>query len=310
MSLNTASTPSTSSPTGVDQGEATELTGLGPTARRKRRRKRLPIPALVSAGLMLLVAGFARLIIPFDPERVVGPANLPPGGEYFFGTDSTGMDVFSRTIAASQINVAMALTVTLVATVVGLLVGIVIGTNESQPGIVGLVGRGITRFMDLTDAIPPLVIGVVIVGLMGASMTSLSIALALIMMPSQARLTRAEVLKVRGDAYVEAALMGGLRSWRVTMKHVLPNSARPAIENASAIFGYSIIVLASLGFLGIGLNPPTPEWGYMISTGVSDVMLGGWWTTLFPALALMLAVIAAALMTGALTRLSRGAGAR
>jgi peptide/nickel transport system permease protein len=271
--------------------------------------RRLPLASVIPALVMLLIVAFARLIAPHDPEKVIGPADLAPSGSHFFGTDSTGMDVFSRTIAAAQIDITLAVLVTVISTVLGLLVGLVIGMNESRGSYSGLASRGASRTLDLTDAIPPLVIGVVVVGLMGASMVSLSIALALILMPNQARLTRAEVLKVRGDAYVEAGLMAGLRPWQVTVRHILPNSARPAIENCSNIFGYSIIVLASLGFLGIGLNPPTPEWGNMISSGVSDVMLGSWWPTFFPALFLMLAVIAAASITGALTRLSRGPAA-
>ncbi|MFT4262792.1 MAG: ABC transporter permease [Nocardioides sp.] len=272
--------------------------------------KQVPVVSLVSAALLIFFVVFGRALAPHDPERVVTGALLEPSREYWFGTDATGMDVFSRTLAGAQIDIALALAVTLVATVGGVLLGLMMGSNESRKGGIGFLSRGVTRFLDLTDAIPPLVIGVVIVGLMGATLVSLSIALAFIMMPNQARLTRAEVLKVRGDAYVEAGLIAGLRPIQVTLRHVLPNSIRPAIENCSTVFGYSIIVLASLGFLGVGLNPPTPEWGNMISSGVSGVMLGSWWPTFFPALALMLAVIAAASVAGLLTRLSRGPAAR
>jgi len=272
--------------------------------------RQVPLLSIVSAAALVFFLLFGGLLVPHDPEKVIAGALLPPSGDYWFGTDATGMDVFSRTVAGAQIDIALALAVTVVATVGGVLLGLLIGTSESRKGAVGMAGRGVTRFLDLTDAIPPLVIGVVIVGLMGATLMSLSIALAFIMMPVQARLTRAEVLKVRNDAYVEAGLIAGLRPLQVTLRHVLPNSVRPAIENCSTVFGYSVIVLASLGFLGVGLNPPTPEWGNMISSGVSGVMLGSWWPTFFPALALMLAVIAAASVAGLLTRLSRGPAAR
>lgn len=272
--------------------------------------RQVPKVSLFSAAALLFLVAFGGMLAPHDPEKVITGALQPPSSEYWFGTDATGMDVFSRTIAGAQIDIALALAVTLVSTVGGVLLGLLIGNSESRKGLVGAGGRGITRFLDLTDAVPPLVIGVVIVGLMGATLLSLSIALAFIMMPVQARLTRAEVLKVRSDAYVEAGLMAGLRPVQVTLRHVLPNSVRPAIENCSTVFGYSVIVLASLGFLGVGLNPPTPEWGNMISSGVSGVMLGSWWPTFFPALALMLAVVAAASVAGLLTRLSRGPAAR
>ncbi|MCF7549610.1 ABC transporter permease [Pseudonocardia sp. WMMC193] len=274
---------------------------------RPASRWRVWLPALPFALLALLTV-VARLVVPFDPETVVAPANLEPGGAHLFGTDATGMDVFSRTVAATQVNLVMAVLVTIMATAIGLALGLVLGMNEAAGGVRGLLGRGMNRFTDLTDAVPPLIVGVVVVGLFGPSIVSLSVALALILMPNQVRLTRAEVLKVRGDAYVDAARMAGLTPWQVMVRHVLPNSARPAIENSSNIFGVSIIVSASLGFLGVGLNPPTPEWGVMISTGMSDVMLGGWWTTLFPALALCVAVASAALLTGVITRLTRSPG--
>lgn len=280
---------------------------VAPATPRTSFRWRTWLPALPFALLVLLTV-VARWVVPFDPETVVAPANLEPGGAHLFGTDSTGMDVFSRTIAATQVNLVMAVLVTLMATAVGLVLGLVLGMNEAAGGARGLLGRGMNRFTDLTDAVPPLIVGVVVVGLFGPSLVSLSVALALILMPNQVRLTRAEVLKVRGDAYVDAARMAGLFPWQVMVRHVLPNSARPAIENGSNIFGVSIIVSASLGFLGVGLNPPTPEWGVMISNGISDVMLGGWWTTLFPALALCVAVSSAALLTGVITRLTRSPG--
>jgi peptide/nickel transport system permease protein len=277
------------------------------TPHRGASTRRTWLPAVPFAVLVLLTI-VARWVVPFDPETVVAPANLAPGGSHLFGTDSTGMDVFSRTIAATRVNLVMAVLVTLMATAVGLVLGLVLGMNEAAGGGRGLFGRGMTRFVDLTDAVPPLIVGVVVVGLFGPSLVSLSVALALILMPNQVRLTRAEVLKVRGEAYVDAARMAGLLPWQVMVRHVLPNSARPAIENSSNVFGVSVIVSASLGFLGIGLNPPTPEWGVMISNGISDVMLGGWWTTLFPALALCAAVSSAALLTGVITRLTRSPG--
>jgi peptide/nickel transport system permease protein len=257
--------------------------------------------------LLVLIAAFGVLLIPFDPERVVAASNLPPSADHWFGTDSTGMDVLSRTVAGARINLTMALIVTAVATSGGMVLGLVIGMNEAQRGPLGIVGRGASRAVDLSDAVPALIVGIVVVGLFGPSVASLSIALALILMPNQIRLTRAEVLKVRHDGYLNAARMAGLSEVRIMFRHVLPNSCRPALENSSLVFGISIIVSASLGFLGVGLAPPIPEWGAMVSEGVSDVMLGRWWTSLFPALALCLAVASAAAVTATLTRLTRGA---
>lgn len=268
--------------------------------------KRASLVSAVPFLVLVLIAVVGPLIVPFDPERVAGKAGLAPNGQHYFGTDATGLDVFSRTVAAVRIDLFMAFSVTVFATVSGLIIGLIIGMNEASSGLPGLLGRGATRVVDLSDAIPALIVGIVVVGLFGPSILSLSVALGLILMPNQVRLTRAEVLKVRGDAYLDAARMSGQRPAQIMFRHVLPNSCRPAIENSSLIFGVSIIVAASLGFLGIGLAPPTPEWGAMVSSGMSDVMLGTWWTTLFPAVALCLAVACAAMATGALTRLTRG----
>ncbi|MCI2422622.1 ABC transporter permease [Saccharopolyspora sp. K220] len=272
-------------------------------------KTRLGWAPFIPFAFLILIAAVGPMLIPFDPERVAGAASQPPGGDFLFGTDATGMDVFSRTIGATRINLLLALLVTLSATVFGVLLGLIIGMNESRRGPVGWLGRGGNRIVDLSDAVPALIVGVVVVGLFGASLLSLTVALALVLMPNQIRLTRVEVLKVRHDAYLDAARMAGLSEGRITLRHVLPNSCRPALENASFVFGLSIIVSASLGFLGLGLRPPTPEWGAMVALGVSDVMLGRWWTALFPAAALCVAVASAAGAAGTITRLSRGAAA-
>ena len=273
-------------------------------------KSRLRWAPFVPFAILVLIAVFGPMVVPFDPERVAGAASQPPGGAFPFGTDTTGMDVFSRTISATRINLLMALLVTVSTTVFGVPLGLIIGMSESRRGPIGWLGRGGTRIIDLSDAVPALIVGVVVVGLFGASLLSLTIALALVLMPNQIRLTRVEVLKVRHDAYLDAARMAGLSEGRLMLRHVLPNSCRPALENASFVFGLSIIVSASLGFLGLGLHPPTPEWGSMVALGVSDVMLGRWWTVLFPAIALCIAVASAATVAGTITRLSRGAATR
>ncbi|GAA4675677.1 ABC transporter permease [Frondihabitans cladoniiphilus] len=262
--------------------------------------------AAIPFAVLLLIAIFAPLIEPYNPEKVVGLSTQAPSAAHLFGTDSTGMDVFSRVVAGFRIDLVMGLIVTLLSTVIGLVIGLIIGMGESSPSVAGAAGRGANRLIDLADAIPPLIVGIVVVGLFGANIVSLSIALAFILTPTQVRLTRAEVLRVRSDAYLEAARMAGLRPWQITLRHVLPNACRPAIENSSLVFGVSVVVAAALGFLGVGLVPPTPEWGAMISKGVSDAMLGTWWTALFPAVALCVAVACASGVSGVLTRVTRG----
>lgn len=277
------------------------------TAPPVKRARRTPAWLVFAPfGIIVLIGIAGPFLVPFDPERVVDSASIAPGAAHWFGTDATGMDVFSRVVAATRVNLIMALSVTLSTTVVGILLGLIVGMSESAGGLQGFLGRGVNRVIDLSDAIPALVVGVVVAGLFGPSVLSLSVALSVILLPNQIRLTRAEVLRVRNDAYLDAARMAGSSEVQVVLRHVLPNSCRPALENSSHVFGVSIIVAASLGFLGVGLAPPTAEWGSMISAGVSDIMLGRWWSALFPAAALTLTVASVASCSGALTRFTRG----
>jgi peptide/nickel transport system permease protein len=140
------------------------------------------------------------------------------------------------------------------------------------------------------QAIPAIVVGLVLVAFFGTSVETLTIAMIVVLSPNQARLVRTEVLRVRTEAYLDAARMAGEREASVTVRHVLPNASWPALENSTLVFGAAILLTATLGFLGVGLHPPTPEWGSMISTGASDAAVGRWWPALFPALAIIASV--------------------
>ncbi|MCE0766859.1 ABC transporter permease [Pseudonocardia kujensis] len=270
-----------------------------PTAAR-RPRPRLGVGTWIAAallGLVLLVAVIGPLIAPHDPTGVVGLPSRPPSGEHWGGTDSTGMDVFSRTLAGTRIDVAIAVFSTLLATALGIVVGLAVGMNESRRGPVGMAARGLSRLLDLLQAIPVVIIGLVVVSFFGTSTVTMILAIAVILMPIQARLTRTEVLRVRGDAYLDAARQAGQHELRVIVKHVLPNSVRPALLNVSVILGISIVLTAALGFLGVGLPPPTPEWGSMIAHGAGDAAVGKWWSAGFPAAALCITVASASVLT-------------
>jgi peptide/nickel transport system permease protein len=272
------------------------MTTIAEAAPESRTRRGVPthLWRYVPLLLLVLVAVVGPFLVPFDPTKVVGPPSRPPGSEFWFGTDSQGLDVFSRTITAFRLNLTIALLVTALATVVGIAVGVLVGLNESRPGPVGGLARAGGRVLDLIDAVPAVVVGLVVVALFGATGVALVGALAFILMPNQARLTRTETLRVRHESYVEAARVSGLSDRKITVLHVVPNSALPALENTSLVFGVAIIVCAALGFLGVGLPPPTPEWGAMISNGAADLGLRRWWAVTFPTLALIAAVAAVA----------------
>jgi peptide/nickel transport system permease protein len=263
-----------------------------PPARRRLRPGRAL--ALVPAALLLLLAVVGPQVVPFSPVDVVARPDLLPGGAHWFGTDSSGMDVLSRTVAAGRVNLVIGLATAVVATVVGVAVGLLVGMTEARTGPVGMLARGASRALDLVQALPAIVIGLVLIAFFGASVPSLVLALSVILFPNQARLVRAEVLRVRGEAFVDAARLSGESELVLVLRNVLPNSAWPALENTSLVFGSAIVLTAGLGFLGVGLPPPTPEWGSMIAIGAPAAASGRWWSALFPAVALALTVFAAA----------------
>lgn len=274
---------------------ATEaVPSASPTAAPRRRRvPRWSVGTWIAVGFGVLILGaaiFAGRVVPYDPTDIVGMPSQPPSGEHWGGTDSTGMDVFSRTVAAARIDVLIALCATVLATGAGVLVGMLIGMNEAGRGPLGLSARGISRGLDLLEAVPTIIISLVVVAFFGMSNVTMVIALAVILTPIQARLTRTEVLRVRTEAYLDAARQTGLGEVAVTLRHALPNSIRPALENSSVVFGITIVLTAALGFLGVGLPPPTPEWGSMITRGAGDAAVGRWWSAGFPAVALCVTV--------------------
>ena len=249
-------------------------------------------PMLVPLAVVLLIAVFARLITPFDPERGAGSASQPPSATNWFGTDSAGLDVFSRTIAAFQVDLPIALLTALFATVIGITLGLVIGMSESSRGLRAWVGRGLARLIDLMESIPAVVLGLVVVAMFGANATTLVTFMSVVLCAGQTRLTRTEVLRIRREAFVDAGRMAGESEFALTIRHVLPNAAWPALQNSSVIFAISIILTAGLGFIGAGMPPPTPEWGGMIASGASDALAGQWWSAAFPAAALAATVSA------------------
>ncbi|GAA1855116.1 ABC transporter permease [Pseudonocardia ailaonensis] len=269
-----------------------DIPSAPPSRPRRTRRPGVASVTLVPAAIVLLLAVIGPLVVPYSPVDVVDRPDLLPGAAHWFGTDSAGMDVFSRTLAATRNNLLIGLITTVAATAVGILVGLLVGMNESRRGPLGFVARGVSRALDLVQALPAIVIGLVLIAFFGATIPSLTLALSVILFPNQARLVRTEVLRVRGEAYLDAARISGDSETTLIRKHVLPNSSWPALENASLVFGSAIVLTAGLGFLGVGLHPPTPEWGSMIAIGAPGAASGRWWSALFPAVALALTVFA------------------
>ncbi|GAA4711366.1 ABC transporter permease [Phytohabitans rumicis] len=251
----------------------------------------------VPLAAVALFAIIGPLLVPFDPEKVVAKPSIPPGATHLMGTDSVGLDVFSRTVSATRLNLAIGLSVALLASIAGAVTGVLIGMGEERGGLIGRGARAMARTIELSSALPPMLVALAVVAITGPSVTTLTVVIAASLTPNLTRLTRTEVLKVRRDAYLDAARQAGLREFRVMVRHVFPNSTWPVVETFSITFGSAIMMTAGLGFLGVGVPSPTPEWGAMISRGVADLTFGRWWASGFPALAMAFTVVLVALPT-------------
>jgi peptide/nickel transport system permease protein len=246
--------------------------------------------AVIVVNLFLALLGPA--IAPFSVEAPAGASLRPPSGAHWFGTDVSGLDIFSRILAAPRIDLTIALVSTFIAFIAGVALGVLSGffAEGERPG--RFASALIMRTADVVQAFPMFVFALALVGLSGPSTKNVIIALAFLNIPFFLRLTRGAVLQVRSRTFVEAAFCAGNSPIRTAFVHVMPNSLAPALVHFSTTIGFSILLTAGLSFVGAGVPPPTPELGLMIRSGAQNMMTGQWWTALFPGLALALTVLA------------------
>lgn len=235
---------------------------------------------LVFVIIFVLLAIIGPYITPYNTTAATDSVNQAPSGAHWFGTDASGFDVFSRVLAAPRIDVTIAVVATLLSLVIGSLVGLLASFFR------GWAGELVMRFSDTVQAFPLFVLAIVVVVGFGRSYVVIVIVIALLNVPIYLRLIRAEVLSLRERTFVEAARATGDRGVSIAIRHVLPNAMTPGFAQASITFGYSIIITAGLSFIGAGVQPPTPEWGSMIAAGKDGIIIGQWWTSVFPGLAM------------------------
>lgn len=209
-----------------------------------------------------------------------------PSWSHPFGTDEFGRDVLARSVHAARLDVGLGLATALAAMIVGTAIGVVAGFWS------GRIGGFIMRATDILLAFPGFVLAMLLVAALGNSLPKVMLAVGLAFVPYFVRLSRAQVLAEREQEYVQAAFLAGCRPVRVAFYHVLPNAIRPSIVQATLCAGWTILNVSGLSFLGIGILPPTPEWGVMVSEGASDLITGQWWTSLFPGGLIVLVVAA------------------
>lgn len=259
-------------------------TGAVKILRQMTKRNR---PSLVGLGICLLLLGcaiFAPLLVPYDPTDLNMRGKLAaPSGQHWFGTDEMGRDILSRIIIGSRVS----LQVLALVLVFSLLIGVPLGLLAGYLG--GWVDEVIMRITDIFLAFPPLVLAMAIAAALGPSLTNATIAIVLVWWPSYARLVRGQALAIKDGLYVEAARALGARNLQILIDHILPNSVTPIIIKATLDGGRIILFAASLSFIGLGAQPPTPEWGAMISAG-RGFLLNEWWVPFFPGLAIFLTI--------------------
>ncbi|MDT8856203.1 ABC transporter permease subunit [Paracoccaceae bacterium Fryx2] len=243
-------------------------------------------------GLLVLVALAAPLIAPHNPTLQARDALLLPpfwaeGGrvEYLLGTDAIGRDMLSRLIYGARFSLFIGLVVVTIALTGGIVIGLVAGFFG------GWVDTVIMRVMDVILAFPSLLLALVLVAILGPGLTNAMIAIALVLQPHFARLTRASVMGELGREYVMAARVAGAGRLRLMFRTILPNCLAPLIVQGTLSFSSAILDAAALGFLGMGAQPPTPEWGTMLAEA-REFILRAWWVVTFPGLAILITVLA------------------
>jgi peptide/nickel transport system permease protein len=250
------------------------------TRARFRRNRSLQVGLAMLAALALLIL-FAPLFLHSDGMEVdFGQALLAPTADHWFGTDDLGRDVFARVVAAAAIDLQIAVICVFVPFLIGSAIGLVSGY------LGGLTDIVLMRIVDVLWAFPFYVLVIAIVGSLGPSLLNMYLAFTLVAWISFARIVRGEVLVVKRMEYVQAAQVLGYSQARIILRHVLPNVIAPAIVFMMADVVLTILAVTALGFLGLGIQPPTPEWGVMISEG-RNFILDGWWGSLFPGLAIV-----------------------
>ncbi len=235
--------------------------------------------------IFLLMAAFAPLIAPYSPtEQNLSNKLRSPSWQHLFGTDQFGRDIFSRVITGSRI----ALWIIFLVSVISGSIGIIVGVTAGYFG--GIVDEILMRITDMFLAFPSLVLAMAFAAMLGPNLTNTIIAISIVSWTTYARLARAEAIKVKSQPYIEAIRSVGGGNLRIMFLHVLPMCISPVLVQLTLRMGTIILTAASLGFLGLGVQPPTPEWGAMVSDG-RNFLIDQWWISTFPGIFIAFVVL-------------------
>jgi ABC-type dipeptide/oligopeptide/nickel transport system permease subunit len=282
--------------TGPDRAPTRMLAGPArPAARAWRRglrqrlrrfaRRRLVVVGAALVALEVLLAVLAPGLAPYPPNaQNFMRALQPPGTAHWLGTDDLGRDILSRLLFGSRISLQVGMVAVLLAVAVGLPLGLVVGY------VGGRLDEVVMRIVDGLMSLPPLVLALTITAVLGSGIQNAMIAIAVVSIPTYARLMRGQVLSVRENDYIGAIVAAGAATPRILFRHVLPNSIQPIIVQGSLGVGFAIITESSLSFIGLGARPPTATWGSMVQVGFQYLEIAPWFV-LAPAVMIFIAVL-------------------
>jgi peptide/nickel transport system permease protein len=250
------------------------------------KQNKITSGAFVVFFIIVLIGIFGPMIAPYDPLATdTTKTFLPPCSEHWFGTDHVGRDIFSRILVATQLDLKIAV----LAVIISIFFGTIVGCLAGYFG--GWIDRIASRIVDTIMAFPLFVLAMGIVAALGNTVENIIYATAIINFPFYARVSRAEVNVRRNMEYIKAARISGNSEIRVIFAHILPNILPPMMVQVSLNLGWAILNAAGLSFIGLGVRPPTAEWGIMVAEGVTYIVSGEWWISLFPGLVLAFTVL-------------------
>jgi peptide/nickel transport system permease protein len=261
---------------------------VAPPRRRLFATRFLRHKGAVTAALILILIGLGAILAPYlstDPTLMNLPdASQSPNLHHLMGTDQFGRDIFTRVLYGGRITLTMGLIAMAISAVVGVPLGLIAGYYEKWPDAV------IMRVMDMMLAFPGLLLALAVVAALGQGVTNVMIAVGVSLIPSYVRLVRGSVLSAKQFTYVEAGRAIGASNYRIVVRHIVPSILAPVVVLATVSTGWAIIIGASLNFLGMGVQYPTPEWGSDLNSG-RDYLQIAWWLSTFPGLAIMVTIL-------------------
>lgn len=250
------------------------------------RHSPLMLAGIVILSIVAIFVIFADFIAPYDPEQINLVARLAaPSAEHWFGTDEVGRDIFSRVLFGGRQSIGVGLFVAISASLIGGLVGCFSGI------LGGRIDSVIMRSMDVVLSVPSLVLIMALAAALGPSLFNAMLAITIVRIPFYVRLARGQTLGIREMAYVKAAWTFGSSKWHVVRWHIIRNASAPVVVQATLDIGGAILLAAALGFIGLGAQQPTAEWGAMVATG-RDYLLDQWWYTVTPGCAILITALA------------------